>query len=1012
MQDSISPDTVAQDKATNEANQTTEVPSSVDVTALDAGELQDSASPKESQSPNMSGSSDIISGTPPKPSSRRQSFITLEKYGEGRPASSPTVRKFTGPLSRTSCSQEPPKSQDDSKLPPPASYSQPEIGKDVSKESAINIVQDSTNQTVGQNMEIKAELKSVAKCPSEGTDDVIPDTQGQELNEAVDTGNKSSDKSSVEVNTEVASPGEESEVFVASQASSQVEPRRSGRRRSRPVLPGEESDQESKSKQPKKAPVNVSSPSNDAQKSTPAKKTDILPTRTRRSRVHEENLNESGKPQNSEHKDEQKDSQVPSLATATSSSHGRSRSRSKEVNETEASVEKHSPSSQMDKRESPLNQPDSQSHSRPVRRTRATNANVDISDKRPRVENSQGDSLADVSKQVDSSASDADSQSPGRPRRARRSEAAEAQSKDKTGLRNEQVSDLSHAQTPTPAKGKLGRRKRAEEEMSNISKDTTPSGSVNSECSQGNELSELQDNSQGRGKYRTRRSSQALLASVENSESDGSDTRDGQRSKRARGHKSSSEMMPSTVINENAPGVMLGKEDVDIPSVPVDMSKNESEACLGVGTLNEVQDIHKADEKDEAPVVEGQASEHYISDVKSADGEQQSDKDSNMQTDSDKEESVNTVLEERAVEKETLPSSQNSLQLPAKVELKAPELHTCPHSKRVRGRRRSTNCNCLQVSSTPSKEQCNNSQDVQDLKENKVLLESSSLPREPELNNITPVLPEKECVALQDNCHDVANVQSSPSLPSLTEAEVPAESPVEKNNESLSQFSDANEGTTQAEEQHKDNVDDTEDKHEEKEQEQISSESTFDQDQLQEGPGEPDASPSHSQPEEDKPVCQEQSELPVSQEEIAHTGEKIEMPEKEELVPGLDDAITALPEGTELDKTPHEEGDDGEATQIDKDLQPETALPCEASVPPQTASAEACLDSPPKEKSSDSLCTNTEVRQSPSNSVTRGVWSPSASPSTSILKKGQKRQFEEDSPSPLIKVVFYGTNVY
>lgn len=986
MQDNISSDTVAQDKTTSEANQTTEVPLSTDIAVLDT-----------SESPNVSGSSDMISGTPPKPSSRRQSFITLEKYGEGRPASPLSVKKFTGPLTRTSCSQESPKSQNDSKLPSLVSYSQPENGKQVSKESTT-ITQDSTNQADEQNMEITAELKPVAKCPGEGTeDDVIPDTQTQELNEAVEVVKTSSDKSSVEVNTEIASPDGESEVFAASQDSSQVELRRSGRRRSRPVLPGEESDQESKSKQQKKAPINAST-SNDAQKSTPAKKTDILSTRTRRSRVHEDPMNESGKLHYSKHKDEQKDSQVPSLATSVSSSQGRS-SRSKEVNQTESSFEKQSPLCQGDdKRESLINQSDSQSPSRPVRRTRVTNANVEVSDKKQRVENSQGGTPAGVSKQVDSSASDTDSQSPGRPRRSRRSEAAEAQNKDKPGLRNEQVSDPGHAQTPTLSKGKLGRRKRAEEEMSNISKGTTLSRSVNSECSQGNENSELQDSSQGRGKYRTRRSSQALLASVENSESD---TRDGQRPKRARGHKSS-EVMPSTVINESAPGDLLTKKDADIPSVPMDVSKNEPEACLGVDTLNEVQDFHKADDKDEAPAAEGQAIECDTSGVMSDDDKQQSDKVSKLETDSDKEQSVNTVLEERAVEKETLPSSQYSLELPAKGESKALELRTCPHSKRGRGRRRSTNCNCFQVSSTPSKEQCISSQLLQDLKENQVLLESSSPPSEAELNSITSVLPEKEIVAHQENCPDIVNVQSS-SLPSLTEAEVPAESPVEKYNESVSQSSEVNEGTTQADEHH---VDDTDGKHEEKEQDEISSEKTFNQEQPQEGPSAPDASSSHSQPVEYKPVCQEESKSPVSQEEMVHSVEKDEMPEKEELVPELDGGVTSLPEGTELDRTPHEEGGDGEATQIEKDLQPETALPCEATVPPQTASAEACLDSPPKQTPSDVLCRNTDVRQSPSNSVSRGVWSPSASPSTSILKKGQKRQCEEDSPSPLIKVVF------
>lgn len=972
--------------------------SSEDVPALHASELQDSASHKESQSPNVSGSSDMISGTPPKPSSRRQSFITLEKYGEVRPASSPSVKKFTGPLSRTSCSQEPPKSQNDSKLPSLSSYSQPEIGKDVCEESAANITHDSTNQNHGETMEIKTELISVAKCPSEGTedeDDAIPDTQTQELKEAGDS-EESLDKSSVKVNTEIASPGGESQVFAASQDSSQVELRRSGRRRSRPVLPGEESDQESKSKQQKKVLVNAST-SNNSQKSTPAKKSDVLPTRTRRSRVHEENVSENSKLQNSEHTDEQKDSQEPSLVTSTSPLHGR-RSRSKEVNQAEPSIENQTTLSQTDdKQESPLNQSDSQSHSRPVRRTRVTSASVDVSDKKQRVQNSQGDSPGSVSKQVDSSASDTDSQSPGRPRRTRRSELVEAQNKDKTGLRNEQGREPSRARTPTPSKGKLGRPKRAEEEKNNISKDNTPSGAMNSECPQGKKMNESQDNSQGRGKYRTRRSSQALL-SVEASESDASDTRDGQKSKRARGHKSS-EVMSSTVMNENIPGDIMGKEDAAISSVSMDMSKNAPEACSDVSTQNEGQ------YKDEASAAEGQAVAHFTSDVKSAD-ELQSDKDSKMQTDSDKEESVNTVLEEMADEGESLPFSQNNLQLPEKVELKASKMRTCPHSKRGRGRRRSTNCNCHKVSSTPSKEQSSNSQVVQDLEENKVLLESSSLPPEAEFNSVTSEVQEKESLALQGSCPDIANMQASPSLPSLTETEVPAETPEGKDNESVSCSSDVNEGTTQAEEQHKDDVDDSNEKHQEMEQDKYSSENAFSQEQLQEGLSASGPTPSHSQPVEDTAVCQEESKSPVSQMEVVHCVEKSEMPEKEELEPELDGALTALPEGTELDKTPYEEHDDGEATQIDKDHEPETALPGDASVAPQTAAVEACLDSPPKQKSSDSLDRNAEVRQSPSDGVTRGVWSPSASPSTSILKKGQKRQCEEDSPSPLVKVVF------
>ncbi|TSM68908.1 Telomere-associated protein RIF1 [Bagarius yarrelli] len=1145
MHDTVSPD--AQDGATNGINQATEAPSFLDVTASSVGELQDSASHKESQSPNVSGSSDMISGTPPKPSSRRQSFITLEKYEEGRPANLSTVTTFTGPLARTSCSQE--SSQKDLTLPSPSKYSQ---HSETSREECVaNIVQDSTNQAI-KNLEIKAELKSVVKSPSEGTDDdddVIPDTQTHKLKGTADTGNKSLDSSGKEVKIETSSPGEKSEVFVDSHSS--VEPRRSCRRRSRPVLPGEESDQDTKNN--KKAPVSTAT-INDAQKSTLAQKTDILPTRTRRSRVHEENMNESGNLKNSE----QKESQPQSLASVTTSSSQRS-SRNKDVNKTEPFIEKQCPSSQTDdKLESPISQSDSQSNGRPGRRTRLNKANADVSDKRQSVQNTQGDSPAGYS-----SASDADSQSPARPKRGRRSEAAEAQNKDKPGLKNKQVSDPCHAQTPeTPAKGKSGRGKRTGVEQSNIQNCNTPTGSINSEFSQSND-SELQDNSQGRAKYRTRRSSQALLASVESSESDASNTQDRQRAKRIRVHKSS-ELTPDSVVNENTFGSMSGKKDS--PSVPMDVSENEPEACLVDSSLNNV----KAADKIEAKGSDVQANAHYTSEVKATD-EQQSDENPKMQTDSEKEELVSTPQGDGPFGNETLSSSQNSQQLLGKVEVKT--LRKCPHGKKGRGRRRSNNCNCLQVSSTPLKEECSNSQN---LKKNPLLLVSSSLPPEADLKSITSVSPEGESAAVQDEHPDVHNVQSSQSLSNLTEAaepaahplanpaepaanprrtqrrtqrslrepepggepqrepgaakrhlpnleanpeanpenlnpahpprrtqrrrtrrggpqrslnpanpeaeprgacgepagepgggprgacgepagepepanperpaadpeepaanpeadpeepaanpeanpqepaanpeadpeepaanpeadpeepaanpeanpEEPAANPEEKHTESFSQFVDAKEDLHQAEEQHKDIAEVMENKNEGKDP-TVYSDNKSRQEQPQKVLGAPDVSSSPDQSMDNNQIYHKQSESPVSQEEMVNGEERTAMPE-------LKCATTTSSEDNYLNRFPQENEADEEATQIDNDC-------CEASLPPPTASAEAFLDSPPKQRFSDSLSRNTEVRQSPSNSVTRGVWSPLASPSTSILKKGQKRQCEEDSPSPLIK---------
>uniref|UniRef100_A0A674CZ44 Replication timing regulatory factor 1 n=1 Tax=Salmo trutta TaxID=8032 RepID=A0A674CZ44_SALTR len=60
---------------------------------------------REGTSPDVSGGSDMVSGTPQKTNSRRQSFITLEKYAEGKPASPASVVTFTGPLTRTANSQ-------------------------------------------------------------------------------------------------------------------------------------------------------------------------------------------------------------------------------------------------------------------------------------------------------------------------------------------------------------------------------------------------------------------------------------------------------------------------------------------------------------------------------------------------------------------------------------------------------------------------------------------------------------------------------------------------------------------------------------------------------------------------------------------------------------------------------------------------------------------------------------------------------------------------------------------
>ncbi|XP_006266218.1 telomere-associated protein RIF1 isoform X4 [Alligator mississippiensis] len=61
------------------------------------------------------------------------------------------------------------------------------------------------------------------------------------------------------------------------------------------------------------------------------------------------------------------------------------------------------------------------------------------------------------------------------------------------------------------------------------------------------------------------------------------------------------------------------------------------------------------------------------------------------------------------------------------------------------------------------------------------------------------------------------------------------------------------------------------------------------------------------------------------------------------------------------------------------------------------------MDSPQKMKNLDSVAL-VKVNESPNGVQTRCTWSPLASPSTSILKRGLKRQQEDDSPSPANKI--------
>ncbi|MEQ2158068.1 hypothetical protein GOODEAATRI_008427 [Goodea atripinnis] len=195
---------------------------------------------KDSPSPNMSASSDLVSGTPQKPSSRRQSFITLEKYGEGKPASPSSVSSFIGPLVKTSTSQD----LSSAKKILSSEASQTSIDPNSQVSTPLGKVGPQCPGSESPRRPKESRLKSepvrlIERLQSDSAEDedVIPDTQTKEEGREITS-------YSEEMNS--LSQDEESEPVLDDSQSSLTpsdEPRRSSRHRVRPQLPGEDPEE-------------------------------------------------------------------------------------------------------------------------------------------------------------------------------------------------------------------------------------------------------------------------------------------------------------------------------------------------------------------------------------------------------------------------------------------------------------------------------------------------------------------------------------------------------------------------------------------------------------------------------------------------------------------------------------------------------------------------------------------------------------------------------------------------
>ncbi|NXM17123.1 RIF1 protein, partial [Ploceus nigricollis] len=161
---------------------------------------------------------------------------------------------------------------------------------------------------------------------------------------------------------------------------------------------------------------------------------------------------------------------------------------------------------------------------------------------------------------------------------------------------------------------------------------------------------------------------------------------------------------------------------------------------------------------------------------------------------------------------------------------------------------------------------------------------------------------------------------------------------------------------------------------------------------LESVPGEPRESCLDSGDQGEEPAAAEK-------EEINENGQLKEVPEELSVNSKPEEKEMKELEGNQEDK--EEAGSSAGETCVVPDQEvKEELVETEIKVPENVALADGSVDSPLKVAGDPSV----QVAESPTSLQARCTWSPSASPSTSILKRGVKRSQEDDSLSPANKI--------
>ncbi|XP_040913200.1 telomere-associated protein RIF1 isoform X2 [Toxotes jaculatrix] len=1004
------------------------IPESADVSMEDDTKSDERArdidmQPKEGLSPNISGSSDLVSGTPQKPSSRRQSFITLEKYAEGKPASPSSASKFTGSLIKTSSQERSSASKTSSsqvsQTPTGPSSQSSQSGKMNSQHPVDGAIESPRRP---KESGVKSEpVRLTERMPSDTTEDedVIPDTQTE-----VD-GKESAKMASTSEEMEPSS--QETELDDSQSSVTQTspsEPRRSGRCRVRPLRPGEDPEEREEKHVVSKRRRSGEAPKNDSPKSSSIQSR----PNTRTKQAAEEDTGR-GRLRTRTQKDNSE--------TSRTSSQGRGHRKIKLYSSSEDFLDKPEPrrrstreqeSSQTDLQSDTPSDYESQSQGRRGRRSKASLETDEEGGLKKKVlhEKEQPSQTAihepepveriekdDNELKKDSQISTPPPQTGHTPQNI---ELVEQSEKEDDKLKDSQMTD------PSPLTDAGTQEFELVEETKNEKKDSSVVASSPTKESQDgtNTTEKLVNESQARDEHKTSEGTDDNL-SQEDSQVITPSSSDSQSLRRSRRSKVSSEAAETEDKSDGKDSV--GRRSRS-NSQTAASAVGQAETRIG-GRTRRSKAQEELSKSSPSSTPESSQSLDTAGSTESSQGRGRYSRRRSSQAlvaSMELSESESSEARENSpIPKKRGRKPRASLPSPLTVESKEDRINN-ETAKETADICEEADTQSFEARTLTELEESQKSQDLQgsesprvtgdsgeqSMKESPMEVEAdaavASQPVAPEKTEIedtkrSSVSPRKKQPDSEINTDNNSSQDSGAGDQEMLESGGISNDHVQ---EKLP--SDPTDVDTPA------MPDETTEKHQvsessEDKAEEVTETGDDSDSDLQEKPvpvKEDTAQDVHS-----TSISQNQVECPNVTGELSKADEQSasnhhgEASTEEEITPrqeNEEESKTQIMECQDEEKTETPNADNDAVVNLDAAL----SDVCDASASADCTGKEAFQDSPVKQKDLEAVM-GSEVGQSPSSGRTRGTWSPSASPSTSILKKAQKRPLEEDTPSPLVK---------